>query len=48
MSGWRDATDGLQMLDTEKDSPAELVYPRLGYVRVSEQKRFRVVNMLIR
>jgi hypothetical protein len=23
------------MLDTEKDSPAELVYPRLGYIRVS-------------
>jgi hypothetical protein len=25
-----------QMLDTEKDSPAELVYPRLGYIRVSD------------
>lgn len=23
------------MLDTEKDSPAELVYPNLGYIRVS-------------
>ena len=22
------------MLDTEKDSPAELIYPRLGYVKV--------------
>jgi hypothetical protein len=24
------------MLDTEKGSPAELVYPRLGYVKVSD------------
>ncbi len=23
------------MLDTEKDSPADLVYPNLGYTRVS-------------
>lgn len=27
------------MLDTEKDSPAELVYPRLGYIRVSDLSR---------
>jgi hypothetical protein len=27
------------MLDTEKGSPAELVYPRLGYVKVSDVLR---------
>ncbi|KAN0104640.1 acyl-CoA N-acyltransferase [Hyaloscypha variabilis] len=32
----------LLMLDTEKDSPAELVYPRLGYVRVGEVPRYMV------
>jgi hypothetical protein len=26
---------GEQLLDTEKDSPAELIYPRLGYTKVS-------------
>ena len=31
----RGFANGRKMLDTEKDSPAELVYPRLGYVRVS-------------
>jgi hypothetical protein len=28
------------MLDTETGSPAELVYPRLGYTRVSRQNAF--------
>ncbi|KAE9363651.1 acyl-CoA N-acyltransferase [Stipitochalara longipes BDJ] len=32
----------LLMLDTEKDSPAELVYPRLGYVRVGEVPRYMI------
>jgi hypothetical protein len=32
------------MLDTEKDSPAELVYPRLGYVRVSRLICYGVVR----
>ncbi|PMD50485.1 acyl-CoA N-acyltransferase [Hyaloscypha bicolor E] len=32
----------LLMLDTEKDSPAELVYPRLGYIRVGEVPRYMI------
>jgi hypothetical protein len=32
----REVAKWRQMLDTEKDSPAELVYPRLGYIRVSD------------
>jgi hypothetical protein len=36
MMGSRESAKWRQMLDTEKDSPAELVYPRLGYIRVSD------------
>jgi hypothetical protein len=35
------------MLDTEKDSPAELVYPNLGYIRVSGEW-LSVEKMLMR
>jgi hypothetical protein len=36
MMSARECAKWRQMLDTEKDSPAELVYPRLGYIRVSD------------
>lgn len=33
---------GLLLLDTEKGSPAEDVYPRLGYVKVGEIPRYEM------
>ncbi|KAE8447771.1 hypothetical protein EG329_010165 [Mollisiaceae sp. DMI_Dod_QoI] len=33
---------GLLLLDTEKGSPAEIVYPRLGYIKVGEIPRYEI------